>query len=297
MQSITSVANENERINLLQQISTLESKGLGDSVSTRALRDLKSRYNALVEASIQRVQHPDLFQYLPTEIWMQILLDVIDDDCLNLLPLLQVCQRWIPVLVSEPRLWTSIYVRGDLDALELAHSALFLSKDQPLCMTVDIPIVSVVQERFLQREANRIQHLKIKAMSGYFQTWGFANQQVNIIEDLLKGLGPLSSLESLTIGIDTITSTTLSPALRFLNAPNVKYLTPVLSFEDISAFSTFTRLRSLQAFLSLETTGAEPLHTIRRVMREYRPHRVLAVIPDITGPHLAVVKSNELWDP
>ncbi|PVF92120.1 hypothetical protein CPB86DRAFT_238622 [Serendipita vermifera] len=154
-------------------------------------------------------------------------------------------------------------------------------------MTVDIPIVSVVQERFLQREANRIRHLKIKAMSGYFQTWGFANQQVNIIEDLLKGWGPLPSLESLTIDIDTIHKFNLSSVLHFLDAPNIKYLTPVLSFDDISAFSRFTRLQSLEISSPLEITRGEGehLHIIRRVMQEYSAYRVLAIIPGIIGLH------------
>ncbi|PVF98543.1 hypothetical protein CPB86DRAFT_348631 [Serendipita vermifera] len=191
MQSTTSESNEEERINLLRRISTLESKGEDSLPTITSLRDFKSRYNALVEASIQRTHYPDLFQYLPTEIWMQILLEVIDDDCLNILPLLQVCQRWVSILVSEPRLWTSVYI------------------SQPLCMTVDIPIVSIVQERFLQR---RIRHLKVKAVSGYFQTWEFSNQNAHIVQNLLKGLEPLPSLESLTIDIDTdtISKATLS---------------------------------------------------------------------------------------
>ncbi|PVF92122.1 hypothetical protein CPB86DRAFT_878096, partial [Serendipita vermifera] len=259
MQSTTPGSNEGERINLLRQISILESKGEDSLPTITSLRDFKSRYNALVEGGIQRIQYPDLFQYLPTEIWMQILLEVIDDDCLNILPLLQVCQRWVSILVSEPRLWTSVYIRGDLDALELAHSALFLSKGQPLCVIVDIPTVSVVQERFLQREANRIRHLKIKAMSGYLQTWEFSNQNAHIVHNLLKGFGPLPSLESLTIdiGTDTISKTTLSSALHFLNAPNIKYLTPVSSFDDISAFSRFSQLRSLETSLSLEEVISE----------------------------------------
>ncbi|PVF98544.1 hypothetical protein CPB86DRAFT_873227 [Serendipita vermifera] len=258
MQSITSDSNEEERISLLQQISALKSKGEELlPTKTSLIRDLKSRHNALVQANSRTFRLPDPSQDLPPEIWTHILLMIVEDDCVNILPLTQVCQHWASIILSEARIWTFIHIKGDIEALELAHSALFLSKGLPLCMTVDIPIVSVVLERFLQREANRIRHLKIKPMSGYFQTWIFGNSNVHIVEDLLKGLGSLPSLESLTINIKKISLAILSSALRFLIAPNIKYLIPALFPGDLSALSRFTQLRSLATFLTLETVIPE----------------------------------------
>ncbi|PVF98550.1 hypothetical protein CPB86DRAFT_873231 [Serendipita vermifera] len=248
-----------EHVELLQKIYSLESNVLRDPTSCKALRAVKSKYNAVIEANTRIFQYKDLFQYLPMEIWLQILLEVVDDDCLNILPLMQVCQHWASIIVATGRLWTFIHIRGDLDVLELAHSALFLSKGLPLHMTIEVPIALGVEEIMLQRDSHRIQHLKIKAAPGHFLTRGvqFGDQLVNIVSDLLKGLGTLSSLESLVVDIESISHLVMFPVLRCLDAPNIKYLAPAFLPEEALTNSRYAHLRSMRTFSSLETVIPE----------------------------------------
>ncbi|CAG8487530.1 4991_t:CDS:2 [Acaulospora colombiana] len=220
MQSIDQDTDEVERIRLLRKISSLESNELTDPPSTRSLRGLKSQYNALIETSIQTTPYPDLFEYLPTEIWMDILLEVIDDDCLNILPLTQ---------------------------------------GLPLYMTIDIPITPILRDAFLQREANRIQYLKIKMLPGHSPFWSENDNDPlshlfgYSIGSLFKDLGQLPLLESLTSDIDDRGDSALCLALRYLNAPNIKYVTHVSLSDDALALPIYTGLRSLETYLQLGT--------------------------------------------
>ncbi|CAG8487522.1 4990_t:CDS:2 [Acaulospora colombiana] len=164
MQSTNQDTDELEPVKLIRKISTLESNEFADLPSTRTLRDLKSQYNALIKQNMPRTRYPDLFEYLPTEIWMHILLE----------------------------LWIFINIRGDLDALELAHSALFLSKGLPLSITVDVPMTPIVQETFLKREVARIQHLTIVPGFRYLQT---SSRLETVIPKLVK----LTALKALSL--------------------------------------------------------------------------------------------------
>ncbi|CAG8487487.1 4988_t:CDS:2 [Acaulospora colombiana] len=240
--------NGDERTKLLQEISALESNGSEGPLPIGALRDLKLQHNALVGTNSRAIRYMDSSQYLPPELWTHILLKVIDDDCLDILPFIQVCQRWASIILSSSRLWTFIYIRGDLDALEGAHSALFLSKGLPLCMTIDVPIASVVQERFLQREASRIQHLKIKVLREYFPLQSGSSDDLlgYCLGNLFKDLGLLPSLESLTIDESDIRDSTLFLALRHLNAPHIKYIAPAQLSDDALAHPRYAGLQSLE---------------------------------------------------
>ncbi|CAG8487563.1 4993_t:CDS:2 [Acaulospora colombiana] len=259
MQSTNQDYNAEELIQLLQEDSALESNGPEDRLSTRSRRDLKSRYNSLVEENPQVPRFPDPLQYLPPEMWMHLLQQVAEDDCADILPLTLVCQRWSSIILSIPRLWTSIYIRADLDALEVAHLALFLSKGLLLCMTVDVPIAPDVQKMIIEREVTRVKHLKLKVLPGYSpgQNWESNDPLDNSIGSFFKYLGPLPSLESLTIDIGDISCPVLSSPLRFLDAPNLRYLTPSSSPGDVSELSRFTRLRYLRTISPMETVIPE----------------------------------------
>jgi hypothetical protein len=123
MQSQVSGTTESERTTLLKRIHILESNELTESTHL-TLRDLKLRYNELGEADNPFIQCSNHLEYLPNEIWTLVFLRAIEDDGLDILPLMQACQRWTSIIVSEPRLWTSIYIRGYVEYLELAYSAL-----------------------------------------------------------------------------------------------------------------------------------------------------------------------------
>ncbi|CAG8487543.1 4992_t:CDS:2 [Acaulospora colombiana] len=256
MRSTNQDANEEKRIKLLQEISALESNELEDLPSLRTLRDLKSRHNTLVEPSSGLFRYQS--QCLPPEMWIHVLLKAAEDDCADILPLTLVCQRWSSIILSTPRLWTSIYIRADLDALEVAHLALFLSKGLPLCMTVDVTTAPIVWKTFLEIEITRVQHLNLKVPLGYFPSPNReANERLDSwIGRLFRDMRSLSSLESLTID-RCGKHFTLSSALRFLNAPNITYLTPSLSPEPVSELSRFNRLQSLRVNSSLKTVISE----------------------------------------
>jgi hypothetical protein len=77
MQSRHSEATGNEHIKLLEKIITLESNELTDANISRALHDLKLRYNEWIEAGNQRTQYRTYLEDFPTEIWVQVFLGVI----------------------------------------------------------------------------------------------------------------------------------------------------------------------------------------------------------------------------
>jgi hypothetical protein len=243
MQSRFCDTTESERMKLLENISTLQSNGLSHSNTTKALRDLKSRYNDLIEATNQCAQYPNYLEYLPNEIWTHVFLRVIEDDWEYILPLMQVCQRWTSILVSEPRLWTSIHIRGDVESMELAYSALYLSKGFPLEVTIEVPIDPNIQRTILQRDTSRIQSLRLKPLSRYFsKRYKEANEQlIKVSGSVLKDLGPLPSLYSLTIDIyPAIDDDDWSPMLVNLDAPQIRYVESAVFPQDVLATSRYT---------------------------------------------------------
>jgi hypothetical protein len=211
MQSQVSDSIESERFELLEKIHKLESNELTDS--NPALRDLKSRYNELIEARIQSIQY---LEYFPTEIWVHVFLRITEDDWMDILPLMQVCQRWTSIIVSEPRLWTSVYIQSSAESLELAHSALLLSRDLPLHVTAEVPMDPNIQRTFIQREASRIQSIRLDSPIGSFVgNEKFMKISANILEDL----GPLPSLHSLSFNTVPAGDSVWSPILVNLDAP------------------------------------------------------------------------------
>jgi hypothetical protein len=281
MQSQVSEITESK---LLERIRNLESTRLTDSNTSKALRDLKSRYNELIDANIQFVRFPNYLEYFPNEIWTHVFLRVVENDELGILPLMQVCQRWTSILVSEPRLWTSIYIRGDVESMELAYSSLYLSKGFPLEVTIEVPIDPNIQRIILQRETSRIQYLRLKPLSGYFsKRYKEANEQlIKVSANVLKGLGPLPSLYSLIIDIDTAgDASDWSPILVNLEAPQIRYVESAVFPQDVLATSRYTRLRHLGTSSALETVLPElvKFSDLRRLSLFPRPK-----LDDSTSP-------------
>jgi hypothetical protein len=253
MQSQISETVESERLELLEKIHTLESDEL--TVSNTALRNLKSRYNELIDATIQSPRHPNYLEYFPTEIWIQVFLRITEDDWMDVLPLMQVCQRWSSIIVSEPRLWTSIYIQSNVESLELAYSALHLSKDFPLNLTIQVPMDPNIQRTLIQRETSRIQYIRLEKRSSNYETdEGFMKTSANV----LKGLGPLPSLHSLAIDIDPIEDDSMwFPILVNLDTPQIKYVESAVFSRDVLATSRYTRLQDLGTSSTLESVLPE----------------------------------------
>jgi hypothetical protein len=187
MQSQVSETIESERFELLEKIHKLESNELTDS--NPAIRDLKSRYNGLIEARAQSIQY---LEYFPTEIWIHVFLRITEDYWMDILPLM----RWTSIIVSEPRLWTSVYIQSNAESLELAHSALHLSRDLPLHVIAKVPMDPNIQRTLIQREASRIQSIRLDSPIGYFVG---DEKFMKISANILKDLGPLPSLHSLSL--------------------------------------------------------------------------------------------------
>jgi hypothetical protein len=251
-----SQVSETTEYQLLESIYNLEALQLTDSNTYNTLRHLKSQYNQLIDAKNQQSHHPNYLEYLPNEIWTHVFLRLVEDDGLDILPSMQVCERWTSIIVSEPRLWTSIYFRDDddVESLELAYSALCLSKDFPLDVTIKVCIDSNIQ-RTLQRESNRIQYLRLERTAKSLPYTG--NEHVDFIKNganILKNLGPLPSLHSLTIAEDlTEDDSFWAPILVSLDAPQVRYVEPIALSQDILTTSRYNRLRHLATSSLLET--------------------------------------------
>jgi hypothetical protein len=274
MQSQISETTESERIKLLEKIRMLESNGIIDLNTSKALRDLKLRYNELTEASSQCTQYTNYLEYFPIEIWIQVFLRTVGDDWMNILSLMQVCQRWTSIIVSEPRLWTSIYLRNDVESLELAYSALCLSRDFPLDVTIEVPIDPNIQRTLLQRETSRIQYLQLKRLYGYFVHEEQDVKLMKISAIVLKDLGPLPSLHSLIIDIyPTEDDNIWSPILVNLDAPQIRYVEPAVFPQDVLATSKYTRLRHLGTSSPFETVLPElvKFSDLRRLSLFARP--------------------------
>jgi hypothetical protein len=259
---------------LLENILTLESNQFTDSNTSKALRDLKSQYNLLIIARKQCNPHLNYLEYFPNEIWTHIFLRLVEDDALDILPSMQVCQRWVSIIVSEPRLWTSIYFRDDdnVELLELAYSALCLSKDLPLDVTIEFRIDSNIQIPLLQREASRIQYLQLEPPK-YFPESG-KEIFIKFIANLLKDLGPLPSLHSLTLGGGLTGGADFwSSILVNLDAPQIRYVQPAVFSQDALATSRYNQLRHLVTSSPFETLLPELVRfsDLRRLSLLARP--------------------------
>jgi hypothetical protein len=270
MQSQLSEATE---FKLLENIHILESNQFTDSNTSTALRDLKSQYNQLIDARNQHLHYPNYLEYLPNEIWTHIFLRLVEDDGLDILPSMQVCERWTSIIVSEPRLWTSIYFRNDDDVefLELAYSALCLSKDFPLNVTIEGSI-DHNKQRTLQREASRIQYLQLEPPR-YFPVSG-KEKFMKFSANFLKDLGPLPSLHSLTFSWGLTGNAKLwSPILVNLDAPQIRYVQPAVFSQDVLSTSRYTQLRHLATSSALETLLPELVRfsDLRRLSLLARP--------------------------
>jgi hypothetical protein len=244
MQSQVSDSIESERFELLEKIHKPESEELTDS--NTALRDLKSRYNELIEARIQSVQY---LEYFPTEIWIHVFLQITEDDWMDILPLMQVCQRWTSIIVSEPRLWTSIYVQSNVESMELAYSALHLSRDLPLHVTAEVPMDPNIQRTLIEREAGRIQSIRLENPGKGFVS---VEEFIKISANVLKDLGPLPSLHSLSIdaylrGDDT----SWAPILLNIDAPQIRHVESAVFSQDILETSRYDRLQVLMTSSAL----------------------------------------------
>jgi hypothetical protein len=252
MQSQAPKSTESERIKLLEKIHELESNAVDYSNIPKALRDLKSRYNELVEATFQ---YPNYLEYFPTEIWIQVFLRITEDDWMDILPLMQVCQRWTSIIVSEPRLWTSIYIRSNVESLELAYSALHLSKDFPLNLTIQAPMDPNIHRALIQKDTSRVQHMRLEKSSlNYENDERFMKTSASVLKDL----GPLPSLHSLTINIDPTTDDNMwSPILVNLDAPQIRYIESAVFSRDVLATSRYTRLQVLGTSSTLESVLPE----------------------------------------
>jgi hypothetical protein len=215
---------------------------------------------------------------------------------------MQVCQRWSSIIVSEPRLWTSIYIRGDVEDLELAYSALYLSKDFPPEVTIEVPIDPNIQRIILQRETSRIQYLRLKPLPGYFfgSTSEVDEQLVKVSVNVLKDLGPLPSLYSLIVDISYAEDDSIWPPILInLDTPQIRYVESAIFPHDVLATSRYTQLRHLGTSSVLETLLPElvKFSDLRRLSLFARPK-----LNDSTSPsepsiepykNIALLKSLE----
>jgi hypothetical protein len=244
MQSQISDSIESERFELLEKIHKLESNELTDS--NTALRDLKSRYNELIEATTQSIQY---LEYFPTEIWVHVFLRITEVNWMDILPLMQVCQRWTSIILSEPRIWTSVYIQSNVESLELAYSALHLSRDLPLHVTAEVPMDPNIQRTLIGREASRIQSIRLEKPIHSFMS---GETFVKISADVLKDLGRLPSLHSLSFNLEPEGDDIWSPILKNLDAPQIRYLGPAVFSQDVLETSRYSRLQDLGTSSSLE---------------------------------------------
>jgi hypothetical protein len=247
MQSQVSDSIESERFELLEKIHKLESNELTNS--NTALRDLKSRYNELIEATTQPIQYPNYLEYFPTEIWIHVFLRITEVDWMGILPLMQVCQRWTSIIVSEPRLWTSIHIRSNVESMELAYSALHLSRDLPLHVTAEVPMDPNIQKILIEREVGRIQSICLERPVNSFVG---AKEFIKISASMLKDLGPLPSLHSLFVSSYPEGDDIWSPILVNLDAPQIRHVEPAVFSQDVLETSRYSRLRDLGTSLPLE---------------------------------------------
>lgn len=296
MQSQVSETTGSERIKLLEKIHALESSLFAESDTSKDLHDLKLRYNQLIEANLQ---HPNYPEYFPNEIWTQAFLRVGGDDSVNILPLMQVCQRWTSIIVSEPRIWTSIYIQNSIESLELAYSALCLSKGFPLEVTIEVPMDPNIQRTFLQSEAHRIQYLRLKPLSGYFSDRN-NKQLIKVSGNILKDLGPLHSLRSLVVDIyPTEDDDNWSPVLVHLDAPQIRYVEGAVFPQDILATSKYTQLRHLGTMSALVTVLPElvKFSDLQRLSLFARPKLEESISPSefpaVPYKDIALLKSLE----
>jgi hypothetical protein len=162
---------------------------------------------------------------------------------------MQVCERWTSMIVSEPRLWTSIHIQSNVESMELAYSAIHLSRDHPLHVTAEVPMDPNIQRTFIQREASRIQSIRLEIpINSSVGTEEF----IKISANVLKDLGPLPSLHSLSINRYPEGDDIWSPILLNLDAPQIRYVESAVFSQDVLKTSRYSRLRDLETSSSLE---------------------------------------------
>jgi hypothetical protein len=199
----------------------------------------------------------------------------------NILSLMQVCQHWTSMIVSEPRLWTSIYIRSDVESLELAYWGLHLSKDLPLYVKFEFPIDLNTQKTFSQKDTSRIQHLHFGPSLGYFSERDYIDneQLVKVSANVLRDLGPLPSLYSLTVDMySTAYDSHWSQILANLDAPQVKYVDSAVFPQDLLKTSRYTQMRYLGISSALETVLPQlvKFSDLKQLSLLARPYSLLA---------------------
>lgn len=158
-----------------------------------------------VRAVNKEIRH-DPLNILPPEIWLQCLADVVNDNSINLLPLLLVSRAWCNTLVSSAPLWTHIYVRDTPDYVNCMHKALFFSRALPLCVTIEVPMINAIdgQPHPIWKETHRLRELVFKRNPSRIRN--SSTLDVHLMDlfyegvyTLLKGIEQLPVLEWITL--------------------------------------------------------------------------------------------------
>jgi hypothetical protein len=172
---------------------------------------------------------------------------------MNIQPLMQVCQLWTSILLSEPRLWTSIHIRSTIESMELAYSALLRSRDFPLNLTIEVPIHPDIQRILIEKGKSRIQHIRLIKPYYLILSRRTEVQFCKNSANLLKNLGPLPSLHSLSIDTHLTEDHNIwSSILVNLDAPQIRYVESAVFSQDILETSRYSRLQDLVTSSALE---------------------------------------------
>jgi hypothetical protein len=165
-------------------------------------RDISSMTDFMDALKISRLQDP--LSVLPPELWLHCLAEVVDNNSINLLPLLLVCKKWRDLLVSAAPLWTNIYVRDNTEYADCTHAAIRLSQKLPLSVTIEIPLPPSAFPHPIWWDAPRIRDLTFKrsprlVRSASTTDVGAMDEFYDAIFELLTPLRTLPMLEFLTI--------------------------------------------------------------------------------------------------
>jgi len=148
----------------------------------------------------------DPLALLPPELWLQCFAEIAYDNSMSILPMLLVSRSWYTTLISAAPLWTYIYIRDSPEYVECASAALKLSRDLPLCVTIEIPAADCVlngpdsikgeiyriRELVFKRSPDKIRNscnLDVHSMDQFYDT----------AYDLLKAFDTLPRLEWITL--------------------------------------------------------------------------------------------------
>jgi len=126
----------------------LEDLHLADATSRLGEEEkkaLKQEFNQRSQELEGLIQGPtmDPLVSLPPEVWIDIIRQATSGNRTNLssmdalFPLALVNEEWCTSILNTPGLWTEIVVgRGEADAQAKFETALFLSKDLPIILTI-----------------------------------------------------------------------------------------------------------------------------------------------------------------